>query len=305
MREIKILTDALSVWGKRYRNFGDYSVTTLLNPVRMVQLLKRYGDKVEREPAKQISAFIGSGVHAAFEDSLKLQSLLDSRYDVERTVFDKIEDRLVAGKFDVLFDNKHLYDIKTCKTWKKIFDPNMEEWHKQLNIYAYLLKRRGVPIKSINIIAIYLDWQVKHKMNNPEYPPESVVEYELTMWEYDNTDAYLRERVSAMKAAEEVPDDALPYCTNEEMWARDTDTSYAVMPQEGAARALKVCHSMQDAVEYARGSKSVRPAISYIEVRKPLRKRCEEWCDVNKFCNQYAAYLKTKEGGKVCQKIML
>ena len=306
MKHIKILTDALTQWSKLYRSFGDYSVTTLLKPPRMVQLERRHKQDVVREPEQQVSAFIGTGVHSLFEECLRLQSILDPRYEVERTVYDKIEDRLITGKFDILWDGKHLYDVKTCKVWKKVFDPNMIEWHQQLNIYAYLLKTRGCDISSINIIAVYMDWQRQRSFRDDSgYPPEPIVEYELKLWPHEVTDAFVRERINLMKNTEDIEDNALPPCTNDEMWSRDSDTSYAVMAAPASPRALKVCASIQEAREYASQSKSVKPGISFIEIRRPERKRCESWCDGKNFCNQYAEYASRKQGGELREKVIL
>ena len=619
MKNIKILTDALTQWDKRYRSFGDYSVTTLLNPPRMVQLNKRHKNDVVRTPEQQIAAFIGSGVHLMFEESLKLQAVLEPEYSVERTVYDKIEDRLITGKFDILWNERHLYDIKTCfsedteiltpsgwklfkdldndlvaqynikgeiefvfptdfikstsdkmyeiknsrgsynqfitpdhrvvysrfngtiqektadkikpngrmkfpvsgikingennlsflerfliayqadgcfgkknntgktkgyrkvyfsfkkdrkkerfqwildnlkleykktesksrlgfttwyvqvpinlpktfewvnlntisgiwcreflielsnwdchilsdctlisysskiklnvdivqaicaltgysskyllveknkensnwsnshvlyirpcysftgqqinknlveqkqnvycvsvpsgmivvrrnncvcisgncKTWKKVFDPDMVEWHEQLNIYALMLHNRGLDIRSINIIACYLDWDQKRSFRNEDYPQTRVVEYQLSLWPWEVTDKFLRSRINLMKNCEEVDDGSLPLCTDEEMWVRNKDVDYAVLASANSARALKVCSSFEEATLYAQSSKSVKHGVSFIEIRRPERKRCEQWCDAAPWCQQFKEYASKKEAGNYWERINL
>jgi hypothetical protein len=305
MKHIKVLTDALQQWGKRYRSFGDYSVTTLLNPPRIVHLGKRHGSEVVKPPEQTIAAFIGSGVHSMFEESLKYHAVIDPRYEIERTVYDKIDDRLITGKFDILWDGKHLYDIKTCKTWKKIFDPNMEEWHQQLNIYAYLLHNRKLDIRSINIIAVYLDWSKVYAMRDLSYPAERVIEYELNLWDWDFTEKFLRERVNLMKITEKVMDDELPPCTDEEMWVRNADIKYAILQNASAKRAYRVCDSLSEAREVASKWKGLEVGSSFIEVRKPSRKRCEDWCDINSFCNQYTEYCARKQSRNEMERIIL
>ena len=304
MQNIKPLMDALGVWSKKYRSYGDYSVTTLIDSPRVVQLTKRYKELIKKKPEQMISAFVGSCVHSGFEDGLRLQSLIDNKYDVERTVFDKIEDRLISGQFDILMDQKHLYDIKTCKVWKKVFDPGMEDWHKQQNIYAYLLHRRGMDVKSLNIIALYLDWKSMDAARKPEMPQEPVEEYELNFWPYDKTEQFLFERINMMKDTEKTPDESLPLCTSEEMWERNSDTVYAVMV-EGAARSSKNVSTFEEA-KICGGELMVKGKKVYIEVRKPTRTRCESWCDVNTWCNQYYEYMNRKDAsGKLVERINL
>lgn len=306
MKQIKVLMDALQQWNKRYRSFGDYSVTTLIDTPRVVHLKKRHAAEIIKTPEQMISAFVGSGVHSMFEESLRFHSVLDPKYDIERTVFDKIEDRLISGKFDILWDSKHIYDIKTCKTYKKIFDPDMVEWHKQQNIYALLLHNRGLDIRSINIIAVYLDWQKKKAAFDKDYPQEKVIEYELNLWDWDTTTAFLVDRIRLMKANEDVPDEHLPLCTDEDMWVRNKDTVYAVYAEPKATRALKLCASLQEARDYATTQpKKIIPGVSLVEVRKPARTRCEDWCEVQSFCTQWKEYEAKLQSGEKYERITL
>jgi hypothetical protein len=286
--------DALNQWSKRYKSYGDYSVTTLLNSPRQVHLQKRHGAQVVREPEQQIAAFIGTGVHSMFEESLRLQAILDPKYEIERTVFDKIQNRLITGKFDILYDNKHLYDIKTCKVWKKVFDPDLVEWHQQLNMYAWMLRNRGLDIKSINVIAIYMDWQQQRSFRDDSYPNEPIIEYELKLWQDDYTEKYINGRIKLMVESETLTDEQLPFCTTEEMWQRASETTYAVMPKKEATRASKIFPTLEEAKGYGRDKFATSPD-AFIEIRRPDRTRCERWCDGKDWCSQYRDYSANKE----------
>jgi hypothetical protein len=280
-------------------------VTTLLNPARVVHLSKRHSHEIKRTPGQMIPAFVGSGVHRMFEESLKLQTAIDNRYDIERTVFDKIEDRLITGTFDILYDSKHLYDIKTCKVWKVIFDPHMVEWTQQQNIYALLLHRRGFDIKSINILAIYLDWKQKEALFKPEYPQESVVEYKLKLWPWEETEGFLAARIKLMKDFEDTPDDDLMFCTDDEMWVRNTEVKYALFTSSEAGRAKKIYSTLDEAMNAALNDKKIIPGVSFIEVREPSRTRCVDWCAVAPFCNQYKEWCGKKQNGVEFERIIL
>lgn len=308
MNEIFMLKDAVEMWQRRSRSFGDYSVTTLLKPPRVVHLEKRHGHEVGRPLESLIAAFMGTGVHSMFEENLKLKSIMDPRYDIERTITDKIADRVVSGRFDALWDGKHLYDFKTCKTWKKVFDPDMVEWHQQLNIYAHMLRNRGLDIQTINIIAIYMDWSKTMSLRNAAYPQTPVVEYRLNCWPDDVAKAYLLERLNLMKSCEETSDEHLPECTQEERWMRHDNGNpcvYALITKEGSTRALKVCATEQEAREFASTSKSIVPGVSWIEVRYAQAKRCEDYCAVNSFCTQYKDYMDSKVHNKLTDKVPL
>jgi hypothetical protein len=308
MNDIFMLADAVEMWQRRYRSFGDYSVTTLLKPPRVVHLEKRHSHEVERTLDSLISAFMGTGVHSMFEENLRFKQVMEPRYDIERTVMDKIDDRIISGRFDVLWDGRHLYDFKSCKTWKKVFDPDMVEWHQQLNIYAHLLRNRGLDIQTINIIAIYMDWSRMMSMRGSGYPPAPVVEYRLSCWPDDVAKNFLHQRIELMKASEECSDEALPECTTEERWMRHDNGNpcvYAIITKEGATRALRVCDTEADAREFASTSKAVVPGTSWIEVRYAQAKRCEEFCAVNKFCTQYREYMDKKRTSNLTDKLPL
>jgi hypothetical protein len=313
MRHIKLFVDAMEMWQRRHKSYGDYGVTTLLKPPRMVQLERRYGDRVIRPLEGLVSAFMGHGVHSAFEENLRLKSILEPRYDVERTVVDKIEDRLISGRYDILWDNKDLYDIKTTKVWKVVFDPHFEEWHQQLNLYAYLLKRRGLEIASINIIAVFMDWSAQRAMRerlagNGGYPPDPVMEYTLELWPYEKSEHFIIERINAMKDAENLDDASLPLCTSEERWMRTEtggEAAYALMLKPDARRATKICQTLDEAVATAKITKGIVAGQSYIEVRYPVAKRCESFCAINEYCNQYEKYMASKVHNNLMERIPL
>ena len=122
MEQIKILKDAMDIWQRRYRSIGDYSATTLLNPPRMVQLQKRYPEAQERTVASQLAAFVGSGVHAFFEEMLRYKAVVEPRYELERTVMDKVCDRVITGKFDVLWNERHLMFLQNYAKEERAHD---------------------------------------------------------------------------------------------------------------------------------------------------------------------------------------
>jgi hypothetical protein len=227
-------------------------------------------------------------MHGVFEDNLRLAAILDPKYEVERSIFDKINDRVIAGRFDILYDGKDLWDIKTCATWKTIFDPDMVEWHEQLNMYAYLLARRGVEIETINILAVYKDWRKMMALRDRNYPQEQVIAYQLDLWDYEVTEDYVRKRIDLMIENEMVDDVFLPFCTSEDMWEKPT--KYACMKDKRVQRASRVFDSREEAESYMQTSKTMAGDSAFIEVRKGERTRCKDYCEVAEYCNQYQEF---------------
>lgn len=286
---------ALKIHSKHYKSYGDYSATTLINPPRIVALSNRYGHLVGVNPERDMASFIGTGVHNYFEQTLRQFAALNEEYELERGVFDKINGRLITGRFDILYKGKHIYDIKTAKCWKKIFDPDMVDWHSQQNIYAYLLGLRGVQIETINIIAVYLDWQKNNAVRDHSYPQERVQQYQLNLWSPERAEAFINERLALHIEAEDLADEDLPACTPEERWERFVGggtVKYALLKDRSAERAMRVLNTVDEIREYA--EQKNLPDSTVVEVRHAQRKRCEYWCDVAPWCNHYRQYLIDK-----------
>jgi hypothetical protein len=243
-----------------------------------------------------MASLVGSGVHAYVETLLKQAN--NNRYELERSVFKYMGERYVTGRFDILLDQEHIFDIKTGKTWKTVFDPGMVDWHRQQNIYAYLLRDRGVKIKTINIMAIYLDWMEGSAARDPNYPQLPLQYYSLDLWDMDEAEAYIMERLEMNKVVEDMPDDDLPACTREERWERfpnGDQVQYAVMKHKKAKRAMRVFNTERDACEYCMTKAKGLTEDSVIEVRYAKRKRCESWCPVASRCNHYKIYCQKKK----------
>jgi hypothetical protein len=61
--------------------------------------------------------------------------------------------------------------------------------------------------------------------------------------------------------------------------------------------ALRVCDSMADAIKWqaemlAKPDCKHKVADLSYDVRASIRTRCEHWCPVNQYCNQFNDYLK-------------
>ena len=300
MTAIIPLMKALEVHSRHYVSYGDYSVTTLIDTPRRVQLLRRHAGNLHTPPESQAASFVGTGVHNYWESCLKAIGLVDPDFEVERRVVHYIEDRLISGRFDILYQQDHIFDIKTCKVWKLIFDPNKEEWTQQQNLYAYLLGLRGVKIKKISIIAQFLDWIQSNAIRDREYPQEAVLQFDLDLWSPGEQEMYLLDRLTRHKSCENVEDNELPECTRLERWERWPGgylVKYAVMKTKEAKKATRVFTNLHDAIAYFK-QKNV-PSTGVIEVRYAVRKRCEDLCACNLHCNDYISYCGRKANDKL------
>ena len=302
MTDIIPLMDMLKVFSQHYTSMGDYSVTGLIDTPRRIQLYKRHKDQLIIPPESQAAAMVGVAVHKLWEDNLRQYSMIDPKYEVERVVTEKIADRLVTGRFDVLYNRDTLYDIKTCKVWKRIFDPTNEEWTEQLNLYHYLLGLRGVVVKKIYVIAHYMDWIESQMVRDKEYPRAAIEQFEIEIWPKERQENYLHDRLALHKSCEEISDDELPVCSRKERWERHpggATVMYAILKSRSANRAINngVFDSLDAALERFKSNPKGITSESVIECRYAVPKKCLKWCAACNFCDWYIDYCKKDHEG--------
>ena len=297
MDGIQPLVDAIEVHRTQYSSGPgtDYSVTTLLNPPRIVHLEKRHLHKIDRYVKEQIGSFIGTAIHEYTEKCLGL--LKNSPYKCEERLAVTIEDRVVSGSYDIVRIDKEgdMWDLKTTSTWKAIFGDKFD-WTAQQNMYRYLYwYHHKTKLRTIRILAMFMDWSVREMQRyGGKYPREKAVEYSLPRWGIDKTYDYMVERVKIMKAEEDTPDDQLPLCTYEDMWSKPDKWAVHALKRKNA---LRVCDSEADANEWmavylAKDNCKHKVSQLYLECRPATRTRCESWCPCNIYCSQYQDYLR-------------
>jgi hypothetical protein len=116
-----------------------------------------------------------------------------------------------------------------------------------------------------------------------------VVVIDIPLWEGLVRENYIRDRLNMHNEANfSAVSGEMPACTSEEMWEKPT--TYAVMREFGK-RAKKVFLFKQEAEAYLAEQKGTH----FIETREGGRTRCESFCQVAPFCEQYKTYLKEND----------
>ena len=304
MDHILILNRVAEMERERYSSSGDYSVTEIIDPPRLVRLKKRYGSETIQPLSAVIPSMMGTAMHEYFEKYLKKWVFKTGYggYTFEEQLEVEMLERKLSGRYDIR-DNLDLIDLKTCKVWKKVFDPDLKEWVQQQNCYAFLLKEsRNIDIKRLLITAVYKDWQEGQSLRNKDYPNHQIEEYELPKWPYEVTKQFIEGRLMLHIAAEDLPDDKLPACTREERWERFPEghqVAYAIMKNSKSNRAMKVVKTnIDDAFKEVQSMKGITKD-SFIEVRYAQRTRCEHWCNVKDYCNDYKSYAAAKQNNSL------
>lgn len=270
---------------------ANMSVTELLNSPRIVQLKRKHWDELTEDASSMVWSIFGTAIHNVLEHGKGDSHIVEERIHVE------LDGMHISGAIDlqeITPDGIILSDYKTTSAWAVMNEK--QDWHNQLNSYAYLAeKAKSTPVVKLQIVAIVRDWSRRDAATRDGYPKAPIVVIDIPLWPFADREAYVRSRISLHGDAffEMETDGEMPDCTPEEMWERPTQ--YAVK-KDGNVRAKSV-HETREAAETALTAateKAKKGEKFLIEVREGDRTRCSNFCQVAPHCEQYKKYLSTK-----------
>ena len=256
-----------------YDKVGDISVTGLIQPPRIRQLMLRHDKEITEDVSEGIWRLIGSIGHKILE-----RADTDNHLSEERLrMYTGEPDWAISGKADLLGPDMTLSDYKFTSVWA-VKDAKIE-WEQQLNLYALLYKHNGFLVERARIVAVLRDWSKIKAFKDPDYPQVGVVVREVPLWPSEQQEAFLGQRVRAHQQADKLADDDLPMCTEEERWHKPN--KYAVKKGTNK-RATRVFDSNEEAYEFKKNSEL---AGLYVEYRPGEDTRCLHYCAVKDFCS--------------------
>ena len=273
------------------RGNSEISVTEILSPPQLVLLRRQYADDIEQDASDMVWSLFGSAVHNILEHGK------DDHHIVEQRLFTTFEGWSISGAIDLqtIKDGKiYISDYKVTSAWA--VQQEKQEWIDQLNLYAWLVERTHAIeigartsdglVSGLQIIGIVRDWNRREAALKDTYPQSPIVTLDIPLWSYEDRETFVKQRLTLHNEANFAAVSGLmPECTSEEMWEKKT--TYAVM-KEGGKRAKKVFEIKEDAAAFAGQQKDPH----YIEVREGGRTRCESFCQVAPFCDQWKNYRK-------------
>lgn len=257
------------------------SVTQLISSPRQVLLKKKHDHMIQVDISDRLYALFGSAVHDMIDRGCD-----EEDHITEERLFTEVDGWKISGGIDVqrISDNGvKVLDWKVTSV-SKIMYGSYEDWEKQLNVYAYLVqKEKNLEVEGLEVCAILRDWKKSDIGKSPNYPSSPIVPITIPLWTYKAQENYIKERIALHKDAARAMEwgEDLPHCTPEETWEKPT--LYAVGLPNGK-RAAKVYENIKEAEEHV--AKSKIPGLAVI-VRPGRKIRCEEYCEVSRWCNQF------------------
>lgn len=298
----EMLPDALvhAVTHDRYtKGESDYSVTELIAPAQQGQLRKQHKDEITEDASMRIWSMLGSAVHYVLENAsinMKETGEWHDNYISEERFYHTMTHNFGDGKGPVISGQIDLYqdgvldDFKLTSVWaiKDAIFKGKPEWDAQLNMQRFLMQKNGHKVDKLNICAIARDWNKSGSLRDRDYPPRAC-RIEVPVWSMQKTEDYIWGRLNAHMSKIPLP------CTPEECWEKLP--KHALM-KKGRQSALRLLDSKKDILDYALTKKIASlsdgkielPSDHYIEERGGARTRCEFYCDVADFCEQYQTW---------------
>lgn len=135
---------------------------------------------------------------------------------------------------------------------------------------------------------VLLDWQ-QGKIWEKGYPQSRIMILPVSKWDRPKQKQYMEGRVTLWKDSKNYKDVDLPKCTLSERWADEpTYKLYRVATHKRATKTFKTdtgAKSYQAVCMHNDASKWKNSVIK--SVRGNPWKRCDSWCEVAPYCDQY------------------
>ena len=255
------------------RGESDISVTQLIDSPLIRRLKIKHQDDIEEDVIDRIWSLLGQATHSILERSSDGEDV----ESVEQRLYTKADDYIVSGQYDLIYRKKDgnltLADYKVTSVWAVIF--GKATWEYQLNVLKWMVERETeLTIDRLEVIAFLRDW-AKTRIGDRNYPPAQVAIVEIPIWDTEKTANYVRNRLSL-----HFNDVEYMQCSNEERWY--SGDKWAI-EKVGRKNAVKLFDSKDEAQEeldelYSNGD------LYSLEHRPGKYRRCEEYCEVSKWC---------------------
>lgn len=254
------------------------SVTTLLKPIKQIILGLRITPGPE-DIGNMIASRLGTAIHTSIEQSWVTnyeQSLKDLGYPpsvinkvcinpsaievaqaednhqtiipvyLEKRTEKVIDGWTISGQFDMVMEGK-VKDVKTTGTYTYIKKTNDEKYILQGSIYRWL-NQDIITEDTMSILFVFTDWTALKASIEKEYPKSKILEYQLILKTIQQTETYIRTKLSQITSLIDEPESSIPACNSEDLWEGETKYAYYKNAAKTSGRSTKNFSSESEAL---------------------------------------------------------
>ena len=311
----------LAVWLARdtydYVSDSNYiSATTLLRSLKSVILSKRVPKEDQVVDIHDlVPSRIGTAIHDSIEKawlSSRLPQILDTlginqAFAVNPPNLEDVPEHMVpiymeqrstkelmgykiGGKYDFVL-NGTLIDFKSTSTFTYVNKTNNQKYIEQGSIYRWL-NPEIITDDFMEIHYIFTDWKPTLADTQKDYPPARAMSVRLPLLSFDETEALISNKLQLIKASENLPEEGLTPCNDEELWRKESVFKY-YNDVSKTTRSTKNFDDAASASLHAAGLKSKYPNNGVIEVKGQVV-ACK-YCDAFSICKQKDTYIASGE----------
>lgn len=282
------------------------SATSLIKPIRQLVLAYQNRDADKSiDISGLVSSRMGSAIHAVAEQAwtdpenvvnalkaLNMSSIIprvninpedgelkpdDIPVYVEQRHEKEVGDIIISGKYDLVLDGR-LSDYKSTSVWTYIYDSNAAKYAQQGSIYRWLASDR-ITEDHMDIQYIFTDWSSANALRDSSYPQKRVMTKSYPLWSLEKTEEYIVNKLHTLKELADVPQDALPLCSSEDLW--ESETKYKYFKNPNGTRATKNFTTLEEANQRMADDGNV----GVVKTVRGEAKACR-YCDVIDICDQ-------------------
>lgn len=240
------------------------SATALLKPTRQIILAGRVTGEALEDISARISMRLGHAIHDSIEHawktgykrSLSLLGLPDKVIDrfkinpdpkevqpedipvyIEQRGYRKLGEWVISGKLDMAV-NGRLKDAKSTSVFSFIKGNKDENYRLQLSFYKWLHSDKVTDDEG-DIQFVFTDWQKSMVNTIPGYPPIRIVNHTVSLYSEQETETLIASKIEDLVRYQDASQDALPRCTDEELWRSEPVYKYYSDPTKTDGRATK------------------------------------------------------------------
>ena len=248
------------------------SATALLKPTRQIILSGRVTGEALEDISARISMRLGHAIHDSIEHawktgykrSLSLLGLPDKVIDrfkinpdpkevqpedipvyIEQRGYRKLGEWVISGKLDMAV-NGRLKDAKSTSVFSFIKGNKDENYRLQLSFYKWLHSDKVTDDEG-DIQFVFTDWQKSMVNTIPGYPPIRIVNHTVSLYSEQETETLIASKIEDLVRYQDASQDALPRCTDEELWRSEPVYKYYSDPAKTDGRATKNFDSLIEA----------------------------------------------------------
>lgn len=304
------LSLSVAVWlaTDEYDNKGEIrslSATDLLKSDRQLVLRERAPAREEgiTDVTSMVSSRYGTAIHTAIENAWLSEKLPETlkALGIPKGVRDRIkvnpevvedgdipvymeirsykecEGIQVSGKFDFIMDGG-LEDFKSTSTFTYTTGRNDDKYALQGSIYRWLNPEK-ITQDYMHINFLFTDWSALSAKSNPNYPQQRALKHPIHLLSVKETEAYVAGKIRRCRALMDVPEEDIPWCTNEELWQQPSTWKH--YKDASAKRATRVFESAAEASSY-HAEKNFQ---GFVKEVKGKARACR-YCDGFSICTQ-------------------